>query len=52
MVRSANTISSKELGESEDPKESCQVIHNCMSFGFVRTARVHRKTQILEAQDT
>lgn len=52
MVRSANTISSKEFGESEDPKESCQVINNCVSFGFDRTARLHRKIQILEAQDT
>lgn len=52
MVRSANTITSKELGESEDPKESCLVINNCMSFGFDRTARLHRKTQILEGQDT
>lgn len=52
MVRSANTITSKELGESEDPKVSCLINNNCMSFGFDRTAHLHRKIQILEAQDT
>lgn len=52
MVRSANTISSKELGESEDTEESCQVINNYMSFDFDRSAFLHRKTQILEAQNT
>lgn len=52
MVRSANTITSKELDESEDTKEIGQVINNCMSFDFNRSARLHRKIQILEAQDT